>query len=311
MWNNMFVVEKKKGKLSSLPAKEISPGQAKQVSSPLARRILVELAKRPSYPMELAKKLRVHEQKIYYHIRRLEKARIIEVARKGVVQGAQANFYSIVQPALVIKFKEFQTTQKIAGMEEQPKEFLEPLIEEGQLNASIIVGSPDPHGPAKARSRDGYYGIDLALFLGTFINYLPGLNVKLDTEARTEDLQQNLIIIGGPVVNTVTAKINSRLPVRFDKDKNWDIYSSISKKSYHSDETGIIVKAKNPFNPKKFILLVAGKRYAGTKAVMIAFIKHFNEIIKGNKHNKNIGAKVVEGIDLDSDGIVDDAEVLE
>lgn len=114
-----------------------------------------------------------------------------------------------------------------------------------------------------------------------------------------------------PVINTATAKTNNKLPVRFDKANNWDIVSTISNKKCHTDETGIIVKTKNPFNPKKYILLVAGKRYAGTKAVMMAFIKHFNDIIKGNKFNSKINAKVVEGMDIDSGSIVDDAEVLE
>jgi DNA-binding transcriptional ArsR family regulator len=307
----MLVIEKAKGKIVSLPAKELSPGQVKHLTSGLAKRILAELARKPAYPMDLAKKLKVNEQKIYYHIRKLEKARIIEVAKTEIVQGTQANFYSAVQPAFVVRFREFEETRRIAGMEEEPISFLEPFIEDGQLNATVIVGSPDPHGPEKARSRDGYYGIDLALFLGTFVNSITGLNVKLDTEARTEDLKNNLIIVGGPVINTVTAKINSRLPVRFDKKNNWDVKSTVSGKAYHTDETGIIVKAKNPFNPKKYVLVVAGKRYAGTKAVMIAFIKKFSEIIKGNKHNKKINAKVVEGVDLDSDGIVDDVEVLE
>ncbi len=307
----MLVIEKAKGRIVSLPAKELSPGQAKHLTSSLARRILVELARKQAYPMDLAKKLKVNEQKIYYHIRKLEKARIIEVAKTEIVQGTQANFYSVVQPAFVVRFREFEETRRIAGMEEEPISFLEPFIEDGQLNATVIVGSPDPHGPEKARSRDGYYGIDLALFLGTFVNSITRLNVKLDTEARTEDLKNNLIIVGGPVINTVTAKINSKLPVRFDKQNNWDVKSTVSGKTYHTDETGIIVKARNPFNPKKYVLVVAGKRYAGTKAVMIAFIKKFNEIIKGNNHNNKIDAKVVEGVDLDSDGIVDDAEVLE
>jgi hypothetical protein len=59
------------------------------------------------------------------------------------------------------------------------------------------------------------------------------------------------------------------------------------------------------------VLVVAGKRYTGTRAVMISFIKHFSELVKGNKHNSKISAKVVEGVDLDSDGVVDDVEVLE
>ena len=72
-----------------------------------------------------------------------------------------------------------------------------------------------------------------------------------------------------------------------------------------------IVKAKNPFNPEKSILLLAGRRYSGTRAAIIAFLKNFKEIAKGNIHDKNVYAKVVEGTDLDSDGIVDNVEFRE
>ena len=44
---------------------------------------------------------------------------------------------------------------------------------------------------------------------------------------------------------------------------------------------------------------------------MIAFLRHFKEIIEGNKQNPKVQAKVIEGIDLDADGIVDEVEVLE
>jgi len=307
----MFVIKKTKKGISSLSAKEISLSKLKSIKSDLAQSILSELAEKPSYPAELSKKLKVDKQKIYYHIRNLEKARLIEIVRKRNIGGAIANFYEAAQPAFYFKFRPFEETQKIAGVEEHSNDFLDPFIEDGKLNATIVVGSPDPHGPEKARSRDGYYGIDLALFLGSFLNYVPDLNVKLDTEARSEDLENNLIIIGGPVVNTVTAKINNKLPIKFDKTANWNIVSSLSGRKYHTDETGIIIRMKNPFNNKKFILLIAGKRYAGTKAVTVAFLKYFDEIVKGNKYDNKIMAKVVEGIDLDSDGIVDDAEVLE
>ncbi len=89
------------------------------------------------------------------------------------------------------------------------------------------------------------------------------------------------------------------------------IHSTISNKDYHSDEIGIIIKTKNPFNPKKYILLIAGKRYAGTRSVIIAFLKHFKEIIKGNNNNPKVFAKIVEGIDKDADGVVDEVEFLE
>ena len=307
----MFVVDKNKNGVMSLPAKEINVKQLKTLGSDLAKNILEELAKKPSYPMQLAKKLGINEQKVYYHIRNLEKARIIEIIRTEEIKGSMANFYALIEPAFVVKFKSFKATSKIKELEQHSTDFFEPFIEDGQLNAKIIVGSPDPHGPEKARSRDGYYGMDLALFLGTFLNYVPGLNVKLDTETRQEDLQHNLILIGGPVVNSITGRVNHKLPVRFDKDNNWCIVSDVSGNKYHSDEIGIIVKIKSPFNKHKKILVVAGKRYAGTRAVMIALLKHFKEVISGNKHDKNIDAKIIEGVDMDSDGIVDDIEFKE
>ena len=155
---------------------------------------------------------------MYYHIRKLEKAKLIEVIKTKTIGGTNAQIYGLTQPAFVIAFKEFQTTQKITSLDKKTKEFFEPFIEEGQLQATIVVGSPDPHGPEKARSRDGYYGIDFALFLGSFLSYVPNLNVRLDTEIRDEELTNNIILIGGPIVNTVTGKINSKLPIHFDKD---------------------------------------------------------------------------------------------
>lgn len=303
----MFIIDKQKTEVYSLPAKEIKAEYAGSLSSELAQKILHLLAKEPMYPIDIAKSLKMHEQKIYYHIRNLERAGIVKIARKESRQGATANFYALSEPAFVIKFKDFESTSKIAQIRNE-SEFLEPLIKDGQLDALIIVGSPDPHGPDKARSRDGYYGMDLALFLGTFLNYVPKFNVKLDTEVREDDLSNNLILIGGPVVNKIVEKVNSKLPIRFE---NGNIKSEISSESYPQDECGLIVKAKNPFNREKYILVVAGKRFSGTRAAIIAFLKGFKKITQGNVHNPNILAKVVEGIDLDSDGIIDDIEFRE
>ena len=307
----MLVVEDQKKAILSLPAKPISDRQIRVAGSLLAQRILKELASFPTYPRELAKRLNVHEQKVYYHIRKLEKAGLIEVVKKQEVHGTLANVYAPTAPAFVFALKEFSEAHKVPGIKARPDEFLSPIIENSEFNGVIIVGSPDPHGPDMARSRDGYYGIDLALFLGTFLTHLDELSVRLDTEVRSEDLQKNLILIGGPVVNVITQKVNDKLPLKFDKDANWAIKSSISKKTYHADECGIIVKAKNPFNPKKWILVVAGKRYAGTRAVTLAFTRYFSELAKGNSVNPAIPARVVEGLDKDADGIVDDVKFVE
>lgn len=303
----MFVIEKDKNEIKSLPAKEIKFNNLKNFGSELAQKILRCISDEAKYPADIAKELKVHEQKVYYHIRNLEKAGIIKVAKREAKQGALANYYILTEPAFVVRFKELQQTQKISQFRNEST-YLEPFIRDGKLNALIVVGSPDPHGHDKARSRDGYYGIDLALFLGTFLNYVPEYNVKLDTDTRENDLVNNLILLGGPITNKTTEKFNDKLPIKFE---NGNIKSTISNEIYPQDECGIIVKIKNPLNKDKSILVVAGKRFSGTRAAIIAFLKHFKKIAAGNIHSSNIMANVVEGIDLDSDGIVDDVEFRE
>jgi DNA-binding transcriptional ArsR family regulator len=303
----MLVVQKREDGMYSLPANELSPEAVRALSSELAQKIASLLAKEPLYPIEIARRLNVHEQKVYYHIRNLEKAGIITVVKKETKQGAVANFYAVEKPAFVLRFTEMEKTTKLTQGKNESS-FLQPFISEGQLHALIVVGSPDPHGPDKARSRDGYYGMDLALFLGTFLSYVPKINVKLDTEIRDEDLQNNLIIIGGPIVNKVMEKVNAQLPIRFEQGS---IYSSFTHENYPQDECGIVVKAVSPFNKDRSILVVAGKRFSGTRAAIIAFLKHFDKVQQGNVHSKSVMAHVVEGVDLDSDGIVDDCEFRE
>ncbi len=150
--------------------------------------------------------------------------------------------------------------------------------------------------------------MDLALFLGTFLNYVPKFNVKLDTEVREDDLNNNLILIGGPLVNKIVEKANPKMPIRFE---NGNIKSTISNETYPQDECGLIVKLKSPFSKDKYVLVVAGKRFSGTRAAIIAFLKDFGKVTNGNVHNPSIKANVVEGIDLDSDGIIDDIEFRE
>ena len=109
----MFVIDKQKNEVYSLPAKEISAEHAKSVSSDLAHKILNLLAKEAMYPIDIAKALKVHEQKIYYHIRNLEKSGIIKIVRKETKQGATANFYSLTEPAFGLRslFSRYSSTR--------------------------------------------------------------------------------------------------------------------------------------------------------------------------------------------------------
>ena len=260
------------------------------------------------YPKEIAKQLEIHEQNVYYYIKKLEKSKIIKIEKQENINGTTANFYQVASDSFYFKLNDFKETSKLV---EKKSHFLEPFIEEGELNAIIVVGSPDPHGPQKARSRDGYFGMDLALFLGTFLNFIPESKVKLDTEITEKDLENNnLIVLGGPIVNKVSSQLNSKMKIYFDEEKK-GIYSKLSKKTYFNDEIGIINKFKSTFNKEKSILLIAGMRNAGTKSAILAFLKHFKNVQKPNLFDNKSPYKVVEGVDLDSDGVVDSVEFLE
>ena len=91
----MFLAERGKDGFLSLPAVEIKPENAKSLSSGLAVRILQLLAEKPMYPIELANSLKVHEQKVYYHIRNLERAGVIRVVKQEGRQGAVAKYYGL------------------------------------------------------------------------------------------------------------------------------------------------------------------------------------------------------------------------
>jgi DNA-binding MarR family transcriptional regulator len=289
----MFIAKEENGKLYTLPTMEVKDF----ATSELAIKILRTLAKKPSYPKEIAKLLKEDEQKIYYHIRNLEKNGLIKVLRKEERGAALAKYYCLTKPSFAMCFKELEPAERIPIT----NEFLHPFIIDGRFNGKIIVGSPDPHGPERARSRDAYYAIDLGLFLGTFL-INANSSVSLDVEMHSQDLKENLIIIGGPVINKVTRMINQKLPIRFDRKNN--IYSSVSKKTYKSDDCGFIVKTENPYDKEKNILVIAGKRYSGTRAAILAFLQSFDELSKKNSH-------VVEGIDDDGDGVVDSVKILE
>lgn len=308
-----WIVEQKNGKTFSLATKTLEPKQLKVALSPLAWKILKILAEKPSYPKEIGNKLKVNEQKIYYHIRNLEKSGLIEKLKEEKRQGALAKFYTLTDYAFTLLLKPLEESQKVFQLKKEYKNFLEPFISDGKLNSLIILGSPEPHGVSKTRAKDGLFATDLGLFLGTFLNYTPEVSTKLDTEVREEDLKNNLILIGGPGVNFITAKVNLKLPIRFERTKDFysSFHSNISGKSYSEEGYGIIVKTKNPFDKTKDILVIAGRRISGTRAAILTFLQKFDEICKGNSYDPKIFAKVVEGIDKNNDGVIDSVEVLE
>lgn len=302
-----FVEETEEGQ-KIFPTLVVSPKSLGVLNTELSMKIIGELSRKPQCAMDVARKLKQHEQKIYYHIRKLEKAGIVKLVGREERVGALAKIFSVSHPYLTVKLFD---GEHIAHAKAKPAyaEFFKSFISDGKLDATIVIGSPDPHGKYGVQASDGSAAIDLALLLGMFVDEVSP-NYKLDTEVRDEDLKGSMILIGGPKANMMIDKLNPKLPIYFDTKRDFDIVSKISNSVYSGDEVGIIVKMKNPHNERSEILVLSGKRFKGTKAAIIALLKHMKKVREGFKSGETV-ARVVRGIDRDSDGKIDDVEFLE
>jgi len=302
-----YFVKERGNKREVFRAKEMEVKKMNVFGSELSVRIINELAKKPACAMDLARALNEHEQKIYYHLRRLEKAGIISLERTEVRAGALTKIYKIDSPYIALKLFDDKPIEYFIRPKEL--EILHPFIENGKMNSIIVVSSPDPHGRFGAASSDGYAAIDLALFLGSFLRE-PEINYRLDTQVDEDDLKKSLILVGGPKANIVVDNLNKFLPIYFDEKNEWQVVSTLSKNVYRDDDIGLIIKMRNPFNPKNYVLMFCGRRFKGTRAATLALIKHANELEKNNKFKDGI-ARLVKGVDRDSDGIIDDCVFVE
>jgi len=319
---------KKKLLLSGEPtkyqAKEIvifdRPETLKAVLNRLSWRILELLGTSEMYPIEIAKKLCVHEQKVYYHIRKLSEAGVIRVVREEEKKGATAKYYRASFPAFGVELP--FGYRKIAlpsatPLDEKLRQFLTPFLKDDLFDGKIVVGSPDEHGPFKARARDGHYAAYLSLFLGQFVRLPEDFVVKLDVDVKVEkEESNNLILVGGPGTNLLTQEINESLPICFNMTSTehgflfGGLVSQRTRNVYTDDSVGILAKIANPWDKSKRIIVIAGNKAVGTKACVLALTKFWREALKNFDGGERF-ATVVQGFDLDGDGKVDAIEVLE
>jgi DNA-binding transcriptional ArsR family regulator len=295
------------------------PEKLKSVLNKLSWKILQLLSENEMYPMEVAKKLKVHEQKVYYHIRKLSKAGAIKVVREEEKKGAVAKYYKASFPAMGIELP--FGYQKISGfpvatVDGKMQQFLSPIIKNSVFDGKIVVGSPDPHGPFKAKARDGHYAAYLTFFLGQFVNLPEDFAIKLDVDVKAEkDENNNMILVGGPGTNFITQEVNEYLPIQFNMIPSehgfvlGGLVSGKTKKVYTADSMGVIAKITNPWDNEKTVIVLAGNKAVGTKACVLALTKFGEKTLK--KFVTDKFAVVIQGFDLDGDGKVDSIEVLE
>jgi DNA-binding transcriptional ArsR family regulator len=292
------------------------PKLAQSVLQPTRWRILTELTGSEKCAKDLAQAFNTSEQVICYHLRELERTGFVRLERTMKKRGAMAKYYKAEQKAITIIPKLAATANGTQGLPEQTlteasSKLLEPFTSSGHLNGHIVLGSPDTHGPFRGRARCGDRATDLALFLGSLLPLTRENIVRLDTEISQDEMLRNLILVGGPKVNTVTMAVNESLPITYELTGHNIMISRISGRSYAGEDEGAVQSIVNPNNRDKRVIVIAGNTYQGTRAAVLAFIKYTDEIAKGNSMNQNVVARVVSGLDVNSDGLVDDVEFLE
>ncbi|HSV49347.1 MAG TPA: helix-turn-helix domain-containing protein, partial [Candidatus Acidoferrales bacterium] len=277
--------------------KEISlqtnPQNLKMMLNDLSWKILTLLSKKEMYPLEVAKQLGMHEQKIYYHIRQLEKAGAIAVARKENKKGATAKYYKPAATAFGIEFPDGYKPIRnlcIPDVSQQLQEFFKEFTTNGVFDGKIVVGSPLAHGPFKTSARDGHYAAHLALFLGQFAKMPSEFAVKLDVDVKAEkEEKNNLILVGGPGTNLLTQEINEYLPIKFNMQSSAQgfLLGGLSSKktgqNYTSDVSGLVAKIVNPWDASKRIVVLAGNKAVGTKACVLALTNFWKKTLEKYK----------------------------
>ncbi|MGB9135250.1 MAG: helix-turn-helix domain-containing protein [Candidatus Bathyarchaeia archaeon] len=296
------------------------PEKLKLMLNKLTWEILLLLSEKEMYPMEIAKKLNIHEQKVYYHIRKLAIANAIRIVKEEKRKGAVAKYYKADFPAFGVELQFGVQKAKASTpsfIDAKLRRFIHPMLKDGFFDGKIVVGSPDPHGPFKTSARDGHYASYLTFFLGQYAELPDEFAIKLDVDVKVEkEERNNLVLVGGPGTNLLTQEVNDHLPIRFSMMPSehgflfGGLVSEKTKNVYTADTVGLIAKIVNPWDREKRVIVFAGNKAVGTKACVLALAKFWKRVLRSYQGEDDF-AIVIQGFDLDGDGKVDSIEVLE
>lgn len=293
----------------------VEPEELSVLNSPMAVDIIKELKRQPCCALDIARNLQEDGQKVYYYLRKLEKSGMVTLTRTERRHGMTAKIYKVTAPVVTAKLYEdghvIEDSNPIRNL--NILKFFNPFIEDGNLNARIVIGDPNEHGRFDAQSKEGSYFTDIAIFLGGFIKKNDFPFYIIDTELDDNDLNENLILIGNARTNTVIDRLRDYIPITFlDKDH----HSFISKKTnkiFKDPRTGFVIKIKNPFNKKKNIMIIGGVRTRGMRAAAISLTQNIDELVKTNEYKDSNSSfiRVVKGLDKKGKGLIDSVEFLE
>lgn len=252
--------------------------------------------------------------------------KLLQALKKGPLSGNEAaslipnaSFYlnELIRLGLVEKVNDKYVLRKrgiAISFEDEAREvsrsnglykIFETFTSGDKFEGLIVVGSNEPHGAFNAIAKDLHYVSYLTYYIGKQFEF-SRFPIVFDADVLSKNLfNKPLIVIGGPVTNLVTNDLNKFLPIRFTKGREgWELVKG--SKSFSRPEHGLIAKIASPFNKKIDIIVLAGVRYVGTFSAIVGLIKRADELSKEQHF-----AHVVRGIDVNEDGVPEDAELIE
>ena len=287
----MRVIWEERGKTFTAPFSPVKKEVIGRIFSGTALRIL-EVLDKPRTLSEVAKEIGITPQTALYHLRRLKDA--------GVVVIESGKFYRRTGDAfgVILSRNEVRGTPVPRYLER----FFHPFAQDGVWRSHVVVGAPDPHGYYLQRARDGHYATVLGMFLGKHFR-TSGFPVKIDTDISYRWKEEDLVLIGGPVANTVSFELIEERNLFFDLDRPWMLKG---RRVYTGENVGLIAKVSLD---DRWYLLLAGVSALGTKASVMALTSHTDELLTNYKGGEYYW--IVEGLDRDGDGTIDTIRLLE
>ena len=249
-------------------------------------REMLKAMKKPMTARQVGEQLGISEQLANYRIQRLVSKGLAKESHRDISNGVLARFYVASSSSFYEAIGSWHSSEQKRVM----------------LNgeAVVVTGSPDPHGPLMARSRDIEHSVMIGNILGRFVGNR--VTAVYDTLFTRELASENLFLLGGPIVNFISKRFNSMFKTRFARD-----YSIIHRRRRISGKNmGLLASIENPADPEKLVVMVAGIGYNGTRAALLAMrdFHIFSSLVGGKDF-------VIEGIDRDGDGKVDDWRELD
>lgn len=253
----------------------ITPRKAKILSHDIRWKIMeLLLNDKTLYAKNIAGLLGLTEQKVHYHLTMLRNEGLLIPTKVINIKRGRAKLFRPISGNFLLSLEKYEFFLKETAFR---KLFENYFVTEGQFNGKIVVGSAEPHGKYDAISRDGFLAGNLCLYIG---NHLPiqinadfhnFVNTDLEYTKNSHNQEENLILIGGHITNTLTSQFSDTLKSKFGI---YFIENRIVgiKDEYSHPAHGMIARFENPNNKGSWILVLAGVRSLGTRATIYSII---------------------------------------